>query len=83
MVIDNITIQCLIKINLLLLLPKGQNPLSYYLHSNEIIGVCPQIFDSVICDWPEPPRSLESPQSKQMAVKPQIEKNEMVFLCFR
>jgi hypothetical protein len=51
-----------------------------FLHSNKIISVCPQIFDLVIRDWLEPPWSLESPQPKQAAVKPRVEKSEMVFL---
>jgi len=46
----------------------------------KIIGVCPQIFDSIIHDWLEPPQSLESPQPKRVAVKPPVEKSEMVFL---
>jgi hypothetical protein len=50
------------------------------LHPNKIIGVYSQIFDSVIHDWLEPPRSLESPQPKRVAVKLRVEKNEMVFL---
>ncbi len=45
-----------------------------------IIGVCSQVFDLVICDWLEPPRSLESPQPKRVVVKPPVEKSEMVFL---
>jgi hypothetical protein len=35
-----------------------------YLHPNKIIGVCLQIFDSVIRDWLESPRSFESPPAK-------------------
>jgi hypothetical protein len=41
-------------------LKKGDNLLTSYLY--KIIGVYPQILDSVIRDWLEPPRSLKSPQ---------------------
>jgi hypothetical protein len=51
-----------------------------FLHPNKIIGVCSQIFDSVICDWLVPPWSFESPQPKWTAMKPWVEKSEMVFL---
>jgi hypothetical protein len=46
----------------------------------KIISICSQIFDSIISDWLEPPRSLENPQPKRVEVKPQVEKSEMVFL---
>ncbi len=46
----------------------------------KIIGVSLQIFYSIICDWLEPPKSLENPQPKRAAIKPQMEKSEIVFL---
>ncbi len=46
----------------------------------KIVIVCPQIVDSVICDWLEPPWSLKSPQPKWTTMKLWVEKSKMVFL---